>query len=93
MVTSHAENLRTLETSLKGRPTAMCNLRESKNELAQIHVGNNACYFCMTLLVPRYTFFFSSEEERSQFASSCFLLIILLFLKSVLAERLLSFTM
>lgn len=46
-----------------------------ENELAQIHVGNNACYFCNTLLVPRYIFFFS-EEERSQFASSCFLLII-----------------
>lgn len=53
--------------------TAMCNLRD-ENELAQIHAGNNACYFCNTFLVPRSIFFF--EEERSQFASSCFLLII-----------------
>ena len=35
-----------------------------ENELAQIHMGNNACYFCNTFLVPRSIFFF--EEERSQ---------------------------
>ena len=68
--------LRTWELWKPSRVDLNCYVQFERveNELAQIHVGDNACYFCNTFLVPCYIFFF--EEERSQFASGCFLLII-----------------